>query len=380
MLDIKLIGGRIRDLRREHGLTQTELADSLRVSFQAVSNWERGVAPPELENIIRIAEIFGVTVDSLLRPSGEALFLGIDGGGTKTEFALVNSAGEVKRLLLRGGSNPNDIGFSAAEEIIASGIKEILIEYPSVKAIFAGIAGTATGDHAARMTASLKKRYTGIDISVKSDAMNLFGIDDRADMVVISGTGSVVFAKSGEGYSRLGGWGYLLDRAGSAYDIGREVIRLALFKEDIRKPCSLIRDKLLKQFGTDTVWEQVDEIYKRGKPYIASLSSIAFEAYLEGDSEAEMIIDESAEGLAELLDIGVRVHNAKPRALASGGLFEHYPDIMTEHIKRYTDVELILPELPPVYGAARTALGMTGREMSDTFCESFKRTYRSKKR
>jgi len=79
MLDIGLIGGRIRELRRERGLTQTEFADMLYVSFQAVSNWERGVAPPELENIIRIAEIFGVTVDSLLRQSEEELFLGIGG-------------------------------------------------------------------------------------------------------------------------------------------------------------------------------------------------------------------------------------------------------------------------------------------------------------
>jgi len=81
MLDVGLVGKRIRDLRKGKGLTQNAFADELHVSFQAVSNWERGIAPPELENLIRIAPYFGVLVDDLLRSASERLVLGIDGGG-----------------------------------------------------------------------------------------------------------------------------------------------------------------------------------------------------------------------------------------------------------------------------------------------------------
>ena len=55
MLDINLLGNRIKELRKQRGLTQNAFADALHVSFQAVSNWERGIAPPELENLINIA-------------------------------------------------------------------------------------------------------------------------------------------------------------------------------------------------------------------------------------------------------------------------------------------------------------------------------------
>ena len=46
MLDYNLLGSRIRALRQQKGLTQSAFAQSLGVSFQAVSNWERGVTPP----------------------------------------------------------------------------------------------------------------------------------------------------------------------------------------------------------------------------------------------------------------------------------------------------------------------------------------------
>ena len=74
MLDINLLGDRIRELRKQRGLTQNAFADELHVSFQAVSNWERGIAPLELENLINIAAYFGVLVDNLLRPQNDDLF------------------------------------------------------------------------------------------------------------------------------------------------------------------------------------------------------------------------------------------------------------------------------------------------------------------
>ena len=148
MLDIKILGNRIKELRKQRGVTQNAFAEALHVSFQAVSNWERGIAPPELENLIHIAAYFGVLVDDLLRPQNDDLFLGIDGGGTKTEFVLVSADGYVQKRLVKSGCNPNDIGYSKMVSLILDGIGGILKEYQSIKSIFCGIAGISTSDYA----------------------------------------------------------------------------------------------------------------------------------------------------------------------------------------------------------------------------------------
>ena len=375
MLDTKLLGNKIKELRMRRGLTQGVFAKALHVSFQAVSNWERGIAPPDVENLIAIANYFGVLVDDLIRPTSNDLFLGIDGGGTKTEFVLVSSEGYVLRRFCKTGCNPNDIGFAKASALISDGIEEILREYPSVKAVFCGIAGITVGDYAKRLTSELKKRYSQITFSVRSDAFNLFALDDRAQMAVISGTGSVVFVKNGADFKRIGGWGYLLDRAGSAYDIGREALRAALCEEDLKLPPSLLHRLLCQRMNTPTVWEHISTVYSEGKAYVASLASTVFEAYQAGDPKAEAIIDETARALADGLNAGVRLYGAAPIAIASGGLFEHHREILLPRIAKYSNVELIVVDLPPIFGACNAARALTGDATSDEFYHSFKKTY-----
>ena len=375
MIDLILLGNHIRELRKKRGLTQEELAGALSVSFQAVSNWERGITPPDIENLTRIASFFGVLVDSLLSGEREELYLGIDGGGTKTEFVVVTSAGQVLDRIHSSGSNPNDVGFSKTEELIQTGTQEILTRFPTVGHIFCGVAGMATGDYASKLHATLKNLYPGINVHVGTDAQNLFGLNDEADMVVISGTGSVTFVKTEEGFQRIGGWGYLLDQAGSAYDIGRDAISHALREEDLRKPPSLITRLLRQKMNTPTVWDHVQALYRGGRSYIASFASIVFEAYRDGDPIAVQIVDRSAKALADLLNTGVEQYHARAVAVASGGLFEHYPHILMKHIRSYTSVQLITSDLPPIYGACRKACYMASHKLPDNFYENFKKTY-----
>jgi len=54
-------------LRRERGLSQEGLAEMLHVSRQAISKWESGSTYPEIDKIVTLSEIFGVTVDSLIK-------------------------------------------------------------------------------------------------------------------------------------------------------------------------------------------------------------------------------------------------------------------------------------------------------------------------
>lgn len=375
MLDIGLIGRRIRELRREKGLTQNDLAGALCVSFQAISNWERGVAPPDLDNLVRIASFFGVLVDELLRAENGPFFLGIDGGGTKTEFAVVSCDGHVVRRFVKGGCNPNDVGYAKTLALICEGISEVLLEFQSLRSVFCGIAGITAGNYAERLETDLKKAYPKLKAKIKSDSFNLFAMDESAAMAVISGTGSVVFVREGESYRRLGGWGYLLDRAGSAYDIGLAVLREALREEDAGEVCSCMSELLLERLGTASVWEHLNTVYREGKPYIASLASVAFEAYRRGDEGAARIIDQNARALAELLNLGVMRYGAEPIAVASGGLFLHHTDVMRSYIEKYSRVRLNVCKLPPVYGACRAACLMELAELPDGFFEHFERTY-----
>ena len=60
------LGKRISDLRNERKMTQTELADKLSVSTQAISKWETGAGFPDIQIIPQLADIFNTTADFLL--------------------------------------------------------------------------------------------------------------------------------------------------------------------------------------------------------------------------------------------------------------------------------------------------------------------------
>ena len=68
-MDHPTLADRIQQLRREHGLSQEQLAEKLNVSRQAVSKWESAQAQPELDKILALSELFCVTTDYLLKGS-----------------------------------------------------------------------------------------------------------------------------------------------------------------------------------------------------------------------------------------------------------------------------------------------------------------------
>ncbi len=66
MADMQEIGRRIAALRKAKNLTQAELAEQLSVSYQAVSNWERGESMPDIFKLPTLAAVLGTSVDALL--------------------------------------------------------------------------------------------------------------------------------------------------------------------------------------------------------------------------------------------------------------------------------------------------------------------------
>lgn len=63
-MDIR-IGSRIKELRKKSGLTQEQLADSIGISFQAISKWENNISLPDIIVVPKLAQIFGVTTDEI---------------------------------------------------------------------------------------------------------------------------------------------------------------------------------------------------------------------------------------------------------------------------------------------------------------------------
>ena len=82
--------------------------------------------------------------------------IGIDGGGTKTDFLLTDyDYNEVGRLIAPR-SNPNDIGIDALKKLVRDGVNELLnkanVEKEDVSAAFAGIAGLTSADYSKQIS------------------------------------------------------------------------------------------------------------------------------------------------------------------------------------------------------------------------------------
>ena len=108
------ISRNIARLRRKMGLTQTELADRLYVSNKTVSKWERGAGYPETPQLLRLADLFGVSLDTLIR--GEKSGIAVAGNILTDEVKVIESFPE-KGMLVNitamsravGGSVPNTL-------------------------------------------------------------------------------------------------------------------------------------------------------------------------------------------------------------------------------------------------------------------------------
>ena len=105
------IGRRISELRKKQNMTQMGLADKLGISFQAVSNWERGNTMPDISKLPELAQIFNVTTDELLGETSGLLHSAAKGElkqYMEENPVTMDELAEVAPLLL---SNQTDEGF-----------------------------------------------------------------------------------------------------------------------------------------------------------------------------------------------------------------------------------------------------------------------------
>ena len=374
------LAGNIKKSRISMGLTQLELAEKLFISSQAISKWESGQSIPDLENLCALAEVFATSVDKLIGKDvnirEEKVFIGIDGGATKTEFLLFTESGKVINRVVLEGSNPNACGMDKTLSILKSGIDGFWKICPEIAGVFAGLSGYFSGDNSVVIDKFFKKTYPLLNVTASSDISNVIASATSLDkcVAVICGTGFSVYASNNNKLSRAGGWGYLLDCMGGGFDIGREALRATLAVDDGFGKDTVIKELVEKQMG-GKVWDNIHRIYKEGDSYIASFAPVVFKAANMGDEVALEIIDKNADYIAKLVQYAISRYDCGNNVVMSGSLISK-SDILLKVVKEKLgeNVNIIIPVLPQVYGACIKCCTLFG-EVKENFYENFKVSY-----
>ena len=229
-------------------------------------------------------------------------FLGIDGGGTKTALLLTDADGTPLRARNTDGCNPMDIGFARAQDILRHAVEDICAGIPSAEiAMFAGIAGG--GSASARQT--LHEFFSDFGFGAydnNGDNYNILeaGLGDRDGISVIIGTGICVQAKCGEELHRVGGWGYLIDRGGSGFNLGRDALDVYFSACDGSGEQTCLTTLIETRIQCSPE-ELVGRIYAGGKTFVASFAPLVAQAAQQEDRIALSILDRNAYCIARLI-------------------------------------------------------------------------------
>jgi N-acetylglucosamine kinase-like BadF-type ATPase len=296
----------------------------------------------------------------IARMKNEQYFLGIDGGGTKTAFRLVDAHGRIVQETLKGAGNPNDIGMENAEALLREGITETVGAIPFEKiTLFAGISGGGlTGDHAERLRRFFGK-FGFFAFDNGSDMENLVGLSpyDRA-VLVIMGTGFIVYALNGEERKRISGWGHLFDEGGSGYAIGRDAIAAVLSAWDGSGDSTALTALMTEKLG-GTAEAHLTEFYTGGKTHIASFADLVFIAAEKGDTVAETILRKNAAFAADKISAALCSFGTQEEipVLFAGGISEKYEVLFPLIAENLSDGNFRLLKIreKPIEGAVRRA-------------------------
>lgn len=362
-------GTNLRVLRQKAGLTRAQLAEQIAYSEKAVEKWEMSNTLPPVATVCKLARLFCVTVDSLLySPEKEIhFFLGIDGGGTKTDFLLTDRNGNQVNRVILGPSNPVDIGMENAKTVLEQGIRQVCkgIDLQEIS-LFAGLAGGITGKNMAILTDFFKTFGFGA-ASNGSDMDNALqmALQGQDGIAVIMGTGIIAFAQQDGILHRVGGWGYLLDKGGSGYNLGADVLDSALKCSDGRSGSPLLLH-LVEEKLKKPVQSAIAEIYRSGKTGISSFAPLAFQAFEQGDPHAIAIIRRNVSCVAEIIAAGCKHITEKPVNVVICGGLANRADILAPIFEEFTDntVNVRFTTEPMVNGSVALAKNNCMKEVS----------------
>jgi len=309
-----------------------------------------------------------------------AYYLGIDGGGTKTECVI----GDEKSILASttaGPSNITRVGEECACDSIHQAIRAACdaakIAPQDIKRACIGAAGAARAEFAATLRQIAAELISG-EVEVVGDmAIALeaaFGAGPG--VIVIAGTGSIAYGRDAYGTTaRAGGWGFVIGDEGSAHWIGRQAVSELLRSADGHagevgaKPLSPLTGPLLGELRAALNLESLEQLARvaNSNPDFARLFPAVIAAAESGDELAERLLARAAAELARIADIIItrlfpEGHNSvsEPVQVAmAGGVFRYSSTIrklFCGHIRgTHSNVVLNDEIVEPVRGALRLA-------------------------
>jgi N-acetylmuramic acid 6-phosphate etherase len=287
--------------------------------------------------------------------------LGVEGGGTKTAWALVEGmtsggdAGKEFRILDQGKLTPSNLRLTTPERL-----REIFAELPKqVDRAGVFLAGCGTEEDRRSLALICREIWPNAKIVTGSDRdSGLAAALDHGDGIVVNaGSGSSVTGRRGDRIERAGGWGHILGDTGGGYFLSIEALRLILREYDLHRGEMQFTAKILHALSLNNLDELVRWAQTADKMEIAMLAPVVFEAAAGGDARVNEIVEEGARVLCEYTEaVASRLHLLAPKVVLMGGLF-HRDSIYTHAFRRrlkrnLPDARVTVAERPPELGAA----------------------------
>lgn len=308
------------------------------------------------------------------------LYIGVDGGGTKTYAVVTDEAFQPLGEGRAGPSNCLRVGPAhaalAVERSVALACLDAGVHLRDVRIAGMGIAGIDHPKHHAAMYRALRARFPFRTLLLTTDSRAaVAGAADLAPgVVIVAGTGSVAFGVDAEGHAaRAGGWGPIMSDEGSGHYIAHRALAAVARATDGRLPPTSLVERVCARFGVETAEDLLPVIYdpsRKGLLDISDLSKAVEEEARRGDAVAGEILVDAGRELAELVVAVVRrLHLEETPLLVAyvGGVFnsgELVLDPLRDGIRRVAPhAELGEPLFGPAIGAAKLAVaGVRGAD------------------
>ncbi len=295
--------------------------------------------------------------------------IGIDGGGTKTVGLLATKDGQTIAKTQTGPSNYHVVGIEQTKNVLTEIISQLKLQVPNtdLDSILCCIGMAGLGREEDREIIGQICDEIGISknriLTHDAHIGLVSGTGKQSGVIVISGTGSIVYGINEHGREvRAGGWGYILGDEGSGYDIAVKGLQAVARAADQREPATQITQLILKRLSLNEPNDLIRWTHAASRDEIAQMSDVMFTASDRGDTQATRIIDIAVGELVCAIETVVtQLEFTIPIDIVfSGGNLVNQPlyaDKLRMLIEgRITDATVRYPKHEPVYGAVLLAM------------------------
>ena len=299
-------------------------------------------------------------------------FLGVDGGGTKSNNALMNESGEVVSESTGGPSNPLRVGVETAVANIVKAIDDACdtsgISRSDIVAATLGLAGTRRTDIRERIRESFVGKYHIRKTHVVTDAdIALYGTTlGKAGLVVIAGTGSICLGVNDGGEKAIaGGWGPIAGDEGGGRGIAEQALHHIAKASDGRGELTKLSEQAAEYFRASSVENLIGAIYapKMDNSRIAGFARFVVEAAIDGDKIAlNIVTDAGCELGTAAVAVIKKLHLEKEEfPIGCVGSVFKAGKLLTDPMKKIIaevapKAKLADPQMPPSHAAALMAM------------------------